>query len=70
MTMKTTYDEIQAELSVAMCLSQALHDALNYCSQSHSNTDYLEKLCYILIQQQRKIYNIIDEYSISLYKND
>ena len=69
MTMKTTFDEIQAELSVAMCLSQALHDALNYCSQTRSDTDYLEKLCSILIEQQRKIYNIIDEYSISLYRN-
>lgn len=68
--MKTNYDEIQAELSVAMCLSQALHDALSYCSQTRSDTDYLEKLCSILIQQQRKIYNIIDEYSISLYRND
>lgn len=70
MYLKTNYDEIQAELSVAMCLSQALHDALCYCSQTRSDTDYLEKLCSILIEQQRKIYNIIDEYSISLYKND
>lgn len=61
--MKTNYDEIQAELSVA-CAS------LSYCSQTRSDTDYLEKLCSILIQQQRKIYNIIDEYSISLYRND
>ena len=69
MYLKTTFDEIQAELSVAMCLSQALHAALNYCSQTRSDTDYLEKLCSILIEQQRKIYNIIDEYSISLYRN-
>lgn len=51
MYLKTTFDEIQAELSVAMCLSQALHDALNYCSQTRSDTDYLEKLCSILIEQ-------------------